>query len=245
MQKTETGSSPSVINTPILVGVIFLLFSIIIIQLNPQLKSTIQTFIDQFDSETPITLLTTSETDLYLFDLILQTQKFDFKFKKVEGSEIENNLFGSEIIQPILKQGELVIFSREPILRYIAKKAKIQGSSIVDEATCDMISSIAFKFRESFLENKNKLEKSVYIKDYATKSLNSLDKWLLSNGGFYGGGRYFVNNQLSLADYVVFEILILHQDYEPEILSNYPMLKSFTQNFKQIPNIAKFLQSNQ
>ncbi|NXQ41511.1 GSTA1 transferase, partial [Catharus fuscescens] len=56
------------------------------------------------------------------------------------------------------------------------------------------------------------------------------------------GKDFLVGNQLSRADIQLLEILIMAEEFKPDIFAKFPLLQSFKAKLGNIPTIKKFLQ---
>ncbi|XP_062345711.1 glutathione S-transferase-like isoform X3 [Cinclus cinclus] len=56
------------------------------------------------------------------------------------------------------------------------------------------------------------------------------------------GKDFLVGNQLSRADVQLLEIILMAEEYKPDILAKFPLLQSFKARISNIPTIKKFLQ---
>ncbi|NXQ31536.1 GSTA1 transferase, partial [Alaudala cheleensis] len=56
------------------------------------------------------------------------------------------------------------------------------------------------------------------------------------------GKDFLVGNQLSRADVQLLEIILMAEEFKPDILAKFPLLQSFKARISKIPTIKKFLQ---
>ncbi|XP_027766764.1 glutathione S-transferase-like [Empidonax traillii] len=56
------------------------------------------------------------------------------------------------------------------------------------------------------------------------------------------GQDFLVGNQLSRADVQLLEILLMAEEFKPDILAKFPLLQRFKARISNIPTIKKFLQ---
>uniref|UniRef100_A0A8D2MGS0 glutathione transferase n=1 Tax=Zonotrichia albicollis TaxID=44394 RepID=A0A8D2MGS0_ZONAL len=56
------------------------------------------------------------------------------------------------------------------------------------------------------------------------------------------GKGFLVGNQLSRADVQLLEVILMAEEYKPDILAKFPLLQSFKARISNIPTIKKFLQ---
>ena len=77
--------------------------------------------------------------------------------------------------------------------------------------------------------HRQEVEKDQYISDTMPTWLEKFEKLLLSNGGFYGGAKFFVGESLTWADILVFDVLNIHVHMEKSALDRFPAV-SIAQN---------------
>lgn len=58
------------------------------------------------------------------------------------------------------------------------------------------------------------------------------------------GRKFFGGEDVLLSDFYLYEILDLVNTFDASLLTNYPNLKSQHGNFRELPNIKAYLQSN-
>ncbi|NXI26313.1 GSTA1 transferase, partial [Sterrhoptilus dennistouni] len=56
------------------------------------------------------------------------------------------------------------------------------------------------------------------------------------------GKDFLVGNQLSRADVQLLEIILMIEEWKPNVLAKFPLLQSFKARISNIPTIKKFLQ---
>ncbi|NWI87449.1 GSTA1 transferase, partial [Pitta sordida] len=56
------------------------------------------------------------------------------------------------------------------------------------------------------------------------------------------GQDFLVGNQLSRADVQLLEVILMAEEFQPDILAKFPLLQSFKSRISNIPTIKKFLQ---
>jgi len=68
---------------------------------------------------------------------------------------------------------------------------------------------------------------------------------LEKNGAYYGGGQHFVGDQLTVADFIVYDVLDVHSRLAPaDFLEEFPLLRAFKQRMEEVPQVSNYLSSD-
>ncbi|XP_068867560.1 glutathione S-transferase-like isoform X2 [Aphelocoma coerulescens] len=129
------------------------------------------------------------------------------------------------------------------IANYIATKYNLYGKDLKERALIDMYVEGMFDL--------NELLKSCVFQPADKKEqhfTNMMDK--TENRYFpvfekvlkEHGKDFLVGNQLSRADVQLLEIILMAEEFKPDILAKFPLLQSFKARISNIPTIKKFLQ---
>ncbi len=89
-------------------------------------------------------------------------------------------------------------------------------------------------FRKADWENAVKVP---YIQDYLPKTLKGFSEFL-------GARNFFVSDEVTVADFHMYEMLYSHQQLAPEVMAKFPNLVEYIHRFEKIPQIEKFLNSD-
>jgi len=146
---------------------------------------------------------------------------------------------------PLLKHGSLKLVQSNSIIRYLGRKNNRYGSSAEERAHIDVALDGAEDIRLRYLnliyaEKLNDAAKTKHLEEVAKPWLGFMEAMLAKNDG---GKGFLVGNQISIADFSVYEELDKTSRIFPDILSQYPLLKGFKQRIELIPRIAAYLQS--
>jgi glutathione S-transferase len=126
------------------------------------------------------------------------------------------------------------------IIRYIARKHNLMGTTDQEKARVDMVECQLEDFRKGFTSlcyspDHDKL-KPAYLNDLPGK--------LKLFSDFLGSNPYFAGSSLSYADFLVYEMLDQHKLFSPGCLDQYPNLKQFTERIEALPAIAAYMRSD-
>ncbi|CAH1782508.1 unnamed protein product [Owenia fusiformis] len=143
---------------------------------------------------------------------------------------------------PYYIDGDIKITQSNAILRTIARKHNLCGTTDLERAHCDMMADQAMDFRNGFVRlcynpKYNEEMRAQYLKELPEKFLNSFSKYL-------GEKPYFCGENLTFVDFHMYELLDQHKVFEPTILNNYANLQAFTARFEALPEIKKYMASD-
>jgi glutathione S-transferase len=134
------------------------------------------------------------------------------------------------------------------ILRYLARRFDYYGSTEPERVEIDVLQDEAYDFRNQIIKTAYTLGDS-YTEAYDSFTRNIVPKYLDRFEGYLAArnnNRFFVGDQLSLADFVLYELLWQMTQMVPLSISesNRPMLFAYLQHFESIPQIAAYRQSD-
>ncbi|XP_018423200.1 PREDICTED: glutathione S-transferase P 1-like [Nanorana parkeri] len=143
---------------------------------------------------------------------------------------------------PQFRDGELVLYQSNTILRYLGRKFVIAGSSDQEIAVIDMVNEgvedLRLKFsRFMFFEYETGKEK--YEKDLPTH-LSAFEKILSKNSN---GTKFLVGDKISYADYNLLDLLHLHLHVFPDSLSSFPLLTAYIDRISSRSDLSDYLKS--
>ncbi|XP_013097111.1 glutathione S-transferase Mu 4-like [Biomphalaria glabrata] len=128
------------------------------------------------------------------------------------------------------------------ILRYLARKHNLYGSTVVEQAHVDLLLDVIMDVRNGFVRlcygpDFSEQVRSQYIAQ-ARPALESLEKYL-------GDKQFFIGDKITVCDFHIFEMLDVHKLLEPSLLEERPKLKAYLNRFASVPAIAKYLASDE
>ena len=147
---------------------------------------------------------------------------------------------------PLVEIDGLAITQTEAIIRYIARKYNLYGTTENDRIRCDMIldaikdteignSGVSFIFRDE--EQRQELRSNMVAK---------AKKYFPMFEGLLSSHSYFLGAQMSFVDVVFLHDLEWFVDIlGVDALEPYPIIAAFRQRMMTVPNIAAYLASPQ
>ena len=140
---------------------------------------------------------------------------------------------------PILYIDDQYLVQTPAILRYLARQYHLYGNNNAEKYRCDMLTAAAFDWQTSFFKAIfNTSATANYAATLLNKHLTIFEAILKSHNKIY-----FVNQQPTFADLLIFEILLNQDDMFSGILQTYPKLQAFTETLNNIPPLHAYLSS--
>nr|AEI27296.1 mu-class gst glutathione S-transferase [Cipangopaludina cathayensis] len=141
---------------------------------------------------------------------------------------------------PYYIDGDIKITQSNAILRYIARKHNLLGQTEQEQVNVDMMVENAMDFRNGVVRLCYNPDYEKLLKDYipqCKETLKGFEKWLKNKSWFAG-------DNLTLADFPMYELLDQHRIMVPGILDDYPKLKAFMDAFEALPSIKTYMASD-
>ncbi|CAJ0953670.1 unnamed protein product [Ranitomeya imitator] len=140
---------------------------------------------------------------------------------------------------PYLLDGDIKLTQSNTILRYIGRKHGLCGNTENEENFVSLFEneSMDFRMRIATLSYDPQFEqlKGPYIEKLPTV--------LARYSRFLGQRHWFVGDQLTLADILIYDALDQHKILAPTCLQNFKNLQDFLIRFEALPPIAAYLKS--
>jgi glutathione S-transferase len=162
----------------------------------------------------------------------------DIRIEKESWPELKPTTPWGQI--PILEFEGQTLAQSTAIMRYLARKFKLTGSSELDAARCDelidALADLRAEWRKFFMapdEEKKAELKKAFLEVHAPKYLGKFDNIVKSNPS----GK-LVGDSVTWTDLVVAcSIEGLEKTVDPDLLKDYPNLKSLKDAVNDIPQI--------
>lgn len=141
---------------------------------------------------------------------------------------------------PYLIDGDVKLTQSIVIMRYLARKFKLEPESEEDKIRADLTEQQIHDIRINFamMCYKPDFEK---LKDEYLKNLPNILKSLST---FLGERQWFASDDKpTYVDFMVYESLDHHKTLAPDCLDDFKNLKDFTERFEELPTIKKYMQS--
>jgi glutathione S-transferase len=145
---------------------------------------------------------------------------------------------------PCLYDGNLQVVQSGAILRHLARKHGLYGSSDLDKTMIDMIDDGQKDLRTKCIRmTYQDYEKGLepFVKNLPNE-LNNFEKLLVKNAD---GKTFFVGSSPSFVDYTLLDLLEMLTSLAPDCLNECPALKGFMHRMAERPGIMKYRESHE
>ncbi|XP_006902873.1 PREDICTED: glutathione S-transferase alpha-4-like [Elephantulus edwardii] len=144
---------------------------------------------------------------------------------------------------PLVEMDGMMLTQTRAILSYLAAKYNLYGKDLKErvridmyvDGTLDLMMMIAVAAFKSPEEKEESL--ALIVKKAKTRYLPVFEKILKDHGQ-----DFLVGNKFSWADVQLIEAILMMEELNASILSDFPLLKAFKTRISSIPTIKKFLQ---
>merc|ERR1711963_818949 len=142
---------------------------------------------------------------------------------------------------PYYIDGDVKVTQSNAILRYIARKHDLLGKTEAERANVDMMLDNAMDFRNGVVRMCYNPDYDNMIKEYQSSGrvkdlLDGYEKWM-------GNKKWFAGDNVTVADFPMYELLDQHRLMLPGCLDKYPKLTDFMTRFEALPKIKAYMAS--
>jgi glutathione S-transferase len=141
---------------------------------------------------------------------------------------------------PYYIDGDIKLTQTHAIMRYIANKFNIAGSTTEERVRIDLMLEESMDVRNQMVRlsyNPNFTELRDSTVANVRGKLENFEKFL-------GERPFFAGDQVTLADFHMYEMLDQYTILEPTMLKDTPKLKAFKDRFEALPPIKKYMESD-
>ncbi|KAJ8602369.1 hypothetical protein CTAYLR_004208 [Chrysophaeum taylorii] len=146
---------------------------------------------------------------------------------------------------PLLEIDGLRIVQTQAILRYVAGKKNLRGSSLRDEARCDAVVNAIMDARAPLITARFKPDPAEALRAFLTATFptfaSHIEHFFIEGGG---GGPYVCGAELTYADVCLFEFLeyAVDEGADDVVLANtYPRLADHRRHMRAFPHLVAYL----
>ncbi|KAL8611775.1 hypothetical protein ACOMHN_009457 [Nucella lapillus] len=140
---------------------------------------------------------------------------------------------------PYYIDGDVKLTQSNAIIRYIAGKHNLLGKTDKEKGYADMMLENSMDFRNGTVGLAYNENFDTLLEGYKTKLKGTLAKfeaWMKNK-------KFFAGDNLTMADFPMYELLDQHMLMIPGSLDPYPNLKAFHKRFEELPAISKYMKS--
>nr|XP_031544498.1 glutathione S-transferase-like [Vicugna pacos] len=144
---------------------------------------------------------------------------------------------------PMVEIDGMKLVQTRAILNYIASKYNLYGKDTKERALIDMyaeglkdLSDMAM-FLPLSLPREKEMNLEYILERATTRFFPIYEKALRDHGQ-----DFLVGDQLNWVDVQLLEVILMAEEWKPNVLSGFPLLQEFKARISSIPTINKFLQ---
>jgi len=141
---------------------------------------------------------------------------------------------------PYLVDGDVKLTQTHAIMRYLARKYDLEGSSELERRRADLAEQQLVDLRGAFVG-------LCYSPDHAQKKpafLAQLATALKAFSAFLGKHKWFAGERITFVDFLIYEVLFQLSVFSKESFKGSENLLEFLKRFEQLPTIAAYMKSD-
>jgi len=140
---------------------------------------------------------------------------------------------------PYLIDGDVKLTQSKAIIKYIARKHDLVGTTEEERIRIDIMDGVGEDFRGGFAKLCYDPNFDNLKKDYVA----ALPGKVQSFSDYLGDADWFAGANLSWVDFAMYEILDQHRILAPEVMKEFGSIQKFLARFEKLPKIAAYLSS--
>lgn len=140
---------------------------------------------------------------------------------------------------PFYMDGDIKITQTNAILRHIARKHNMCGTTDEERAVVDMMADQVMDLRNGFV----RLCYNPKFTDYLPGYLEQLPTTLQPFETFLADKQFIIGDKLTFPDFHLYEMLFAHRELKSDCLNNFPKLTSYMTRFENVPAIKAYMES--
>lgn len=130
------------------------------------------------------------------------------------------------------------------ILRHLARKHLLYGASLADQARCDLVLDTAYDFKSLLVDTAYSRNRAESLASFAAKSVPHYFAQFEGWRAKYSNQRWIAGDNLSIADFFLYEMICQTEIMVPGCMEAYPRLQAFRAQFAALPAIAAYIKSS-
>ncbi|CAL4132867.1 unnamed protein product [Meganyctiphanes norvegica] len=148
---------------------------------------------------------------------------------------------------PYYMDGDLKLTQSNAIMRYLAQKHNLCGTTDTERSHCDMLTGQAYDFRMKYNQlcyytkfmSKDDLEAAK--KEYVEEKLPGM---LKEFSDFLSNRKWFIGDKIRYVDFILYELFDMHRLLDPKCLQDYQNLIDFQDRFEALEQIKTYRSSS-
>ncbi|XP_078500905.1 glutathione S-transferase Mu 1-like isoform X2 [Lissotriton helveticus] len=141
---------------------------------------------------------------------------------------------------PYLIDGDVKVTQSNAIIRYIGRKHNMCGESEAEMIRVDILVSQVMDFRMDI----GTIAYNPNFESLKGPYLEKLPEKLKQFSKFLGVRKWFAGEKITIADFLMYDVLDQHRMLEPTCLDSFPNLKTFMKQFEALDKIDAYMKSS-
>jgi glutathione S-transferase len=141
---------------------------------------------------------------------------------------------------PYYIDGDVKLTQSRVILRYLARKHQLDGANERERLRADLVATVLLDYHLDFVltvtYNPRYEQNSALYEPVLAQRLNQFAEFL-------GDGKFVAGDQLTYADFVLYEFLDSHAVYKPDVLKDHPTLAKFVERVSELESVKRYFDS--
>jgi len=144
---------------------------------------------------------------------------------------------------PYYVDGETKLSQSSAIMRHLARKHDLMGKTDKEKDRCDQAAEQICDLRQGFVKLCYGAFFGMDFKEKGPAYAENIKKNLQPFETFLGDNKWLAGENLTWADFILWEMLDQHLLFKSDCLGELPKLAAYHQRFKDEPKIKKFMES--
>ncbi|BHF70898.1 Glutathione S-transferase, mu [Sparganum proliferum] len=140
---------------------------------------------------------------------------------------------------PYLIDGDVRISQSSVILRYLGEKHSLGGKSAKEQAEIAMAEAAIKDLRNGL----SRIAYSPKYKEERPSFMPTFEKGIEDISNYLGEKKWLMGDNITYADFFLYENLCVFHVFEPSCFDKYPNLKQYIERFEALPKIKEYMAS--
>jgi len=141
---------------------------------------------------------------------------------------------------PYYIDSDIKISQTNAILRYIARKHNMCGTTDAERAMVDMLADQVMDFRNGFIVLCYGSSFDAQLPSFKEQLPAKLQQFET----FLADKQFIIGDKLTFPDFHLYEMLFAHREISPDCLTNFPKLVAYMSRFEAVPAIKAYMESD-
>jgi glutathione S-transferase len=141
---------------------------------------------------------------------------------------------------PYYIDGDLKITESNAIKRHLGRKNGLTGRNEEEKAHADMLENLSYNFHLEFA----RVCYGPNFEEISAEYKKGLPDKLKRYSDFLANKKFFTSDQITFADFHMYELIDILHLFSPESVEAFPNLMDFKKRIEELPKIKEYMESN-